>query len=211
VVNDLGSLPRGGSAPLAAALTALTPPDPALADRCMALAGRLMAQRMVGSSGQFWALPADLGPILGGALAAPDAYRRSYRAALKWEPLLYSTVIAAGRPLRGTPASPGMGCGHVVVVDEQAALTAAERGGLRPRSVIAAARPLPRFAPLLMNAAGLISQGGSEAAHLVEVARSLGVPAVLGCDLSVLVPPSGGYAALDGAAGVVSVLSNEGE
>ena len=213
VVSGLDSLRRGDSAALTAELGALKSPEPAIAQRCLELATGLMAhllwQRIVSSADQFWALPADLGPVLRGEHIPSDLYQRSYRAALKWEPLLFSTVMAAGRPLEGLPASPGMGCGPVALVDDQAVLAAAERGGLHPRSIIAATQPLPRFAPLLMNAAGLVTHGGSEAAHLVEVARSLGVPTVLGCDLSgIATPQAGGYAAVDGAAGAVSLLTD---
>jgi hypothetical protein len=213
VVSGLDSLRRGDSAALAADLGALKSPEPALAQHCLELATGLMAhllwQRIVSSADEFWALSADLGPVLRGEHVPPDLYRRSYRAALKWEPLLFSTVMAGGRPLEGLPASPGMGCGPVALVDDQAVLAAAERGGLHPRSIIAATQPLPRFAPLLMNAAGLVTHGGSEAAHLVEVARSLGVPTVLGCDLSgIATPQGGGYAAVDGAAGAVSLLTD---
>ena len=41
--------------------------------------------------------------------------------------------------------------------------------------------PLPNFAPLLWDAAGLVALGGAPSAHLMEVARSLTVPAVVGC------------------------------
>jgi phosphoenolpyruvate-protein kinase (PTS system EI component) len=48
--------------------------------------------------------------------------------------------------------------------------------------VLVAPNPIPQLAPLLWGASALVTTGGSTAAHLVEVARSLGVPAVLGCD-----------------------------
>jgi phosphohistidine swiveling domain-containing protein len=213
VVSGLDSLRRGDSAALTTELGALKSPEPALAQHCLELATWLMAhllwQRLVRSADEFWALPADLGPVLRGDHVPSDLYQRSYRATLKWEPLLFSTVMAVGRQLEGLPASPGMGCGHVAMVDDPTVLAAAERGGLHPRSIIAAAQPLPRFAPLLMNAAGLVTHGGSEAAHLVEVARSLGVPTVFGCDLGGITKlQGGGYAAVDGAAGAVSVLSS---
>jgi phosphohistidine swiveling domain-containing protein len=89
---------------------------------------------------------------------------------------------------------------------DDAALTASSQvGGLPPRSVIVARYPLPRYSPLLMDAAGLVTDGGSEAAHLVTVAQSLGVPAVLGCDLTAVIRP-GSYVAVDGTAGTVAVL-----
>jgi phosphohistidine swiveling domain-containing protein len=41
-------------------------------------------------------------------------------------------------------------------------------------------RPLPGFAPLLWRASALVCRGGGAAAHLFEVAGSLGVPTVVG-------------------------------
>jgi phosphoenolpyruvate-protein kinase (PTS system EI component) len=38
----------------------------------------------------------------------------------------------------------------------------------------------PRFGPALWVASGLVTEVGSGAAHLLEVARSLGVPTVVG-------------------------------
>ena len=52
-----------------------------------------------------------------------------------------------------------------------------------PRRVITAVYPLTNLAPLLWDAAGLITVGGNPGAHLFEVASSLGVPAVCGVDL----------------------------
>ena len=77
---------------------------------------------------------------------------------------------------------------------------------LPPRAVIVAAYPLPQYAPLLMGAAALVCRNGSEAAHLITVARSLGVPAVIGADLTAAAQAAAGrYAAVDGYAGTVSV------
>jgi phosphohistidine swiveling domain-containing protein len=60
-------------------------------------------------------------------------------------------------------------------------------------------------APLLLNAAGLVVAEGSVGAHVFEVARSLGVPSVVGVD----VPEGfdGALAAVDGEAGTVWVLA----
>ena len=48
--------------------------------------------------------------------------------------------------------------------------------------------PLPNFAPLLWDAAGLVALGGAPSAHLMEVARSLTVPAVVSCPVDDLFP-----------------------
>ena len=56
-----------------------------------------------------------------------------------------------------------------------------------PREVLVAARPVGNLAPLLWNAAGLVTEVGSPGAHLFEVAAWLGVPAVCGVGLTALV------------------------
>ena len=42
-------------------------------------------------------------------------------------------------------------------------------------------RPVPGLAPLLFGARGVIARAGAASSHLAEVARSLGVPMVIGC------------------------------
>ncbi|MGH2791337.1 MAG: PEP-utilizing enzyme, partial [Actinomycetota bacterium] len=87
---------------------------------------------------------------------------------------------------------------------------------LRPRDVLVTQRPLNRFAPLLWQAAALVTAGGGPAAHLLEVARSIGVPAVTGCRLDAL---SDGVAdgvadhlvAVDGDRGTVSIAASTAE
>jgi len=96
--------------------------------------------------------------------------------------------------------------GPAVFVDVDGFEVSVESNGLPPRSVLVAGRPLPRYAPLLMGASGLVTKGGSEAAHLVEVARALGVPTVVGCDLEGVRTGGGMLVAVDGHSGAVHVL-----
>jgi phosphohistidine swiveling domain-containing protein len=74
-----------------------------------------------------------------------------------------------------------------------------------PRDVLVTALPLPHLAPLLWHSAALVSAGGSSGAHLFEVARSLGVPSVIGVDATVVGGP-GSLIPVDGDAGVVWIL-----
>jgi phosphoenolpyruvate-protein kinase (PTS system EI component) len=74
-----------------------------------------------------------------------------------------------------------------------------------PRVVLAAQAPLPQLAPLLWHSAAFVSSGGNEGAHLFEVARSLGVPAVIGVDFESL-GPAGSLVVVDGATGSVTSL-----
>jgi phosphohistidine swiveling domain-containing protein len=73
-----------------------------------------------------------------------------------------------------------------------------------PRRVLVVPAAVPQLAPFLWEAAGLVAGSGSEGAHLFEVARSLGVPAVIGVELD---PSADGVVAVDGDAGTVSELS----
>lgn len=209
----LESLRQGGDPALADRLGTLCPLDPALARLCLSLAAdlaaHLTATGVIASARQFWALPADLGPLLSGVAKPPDPQRAEYKAALRWEPLLYS-LAAAGPWLSGVPVSPGTGCGPGIAADDAAVLAARQADWLPPRAVIVARYPLPRYSSLLMGAAGLVAYGGSEAAHLVTVARSLGVPAVLGCDLLAALAP-GCQVAVDGTAGTVAIFGARGE
>jgi phosphoenolpyruvate-protein kinase (PTS system EI component) len=73
--------------------------------------------------------------------------------------------------------------------------------------VIVASQPIPNLAPLLWDAAGLVTESGSPAAHLFESARALRVPAVCGVSL----PPGDHIVAVDGHAGVVATIPLEGD
>jgi phosphohistidine swiveling domain-containing protein len=71
-----------------------------------------------------------------------------------------------------------------------------------PRRVLVVRHAVAQLAPMLWEAAGLVAEHGNEGAHLFEVARSLGVPAVLGVALE----PSDRIVAVDGDLGTVSAL-----
>jgi phosphohistidine swiveling domain-containing protein len=96
--------------------------------------------------------------------------------------------------------SPGIGAGRLRPLR---ALRTLGRPG--PREVLVASLPLPHLAPLLWHCAALVTTGGTSGAHLFEVARSLGVPAVIGADAGAL-EEAGSLVAVDGDTGIVSVL-----
>jgi phosphohistidine swiveling domain-containing protein len=118
----------------------------------------------------------------------------------RWEPFLAETAFALGRTLDGTPVADGVGAGRLHVVS-----ALREIGRPSPRAVLAAPAPLPQLAPLLWHCAAFITPRGSIGAHLFEVARSLGVPAVMGVAPDDLGPP-GSLVAVDGSAGTVASL-----
>jgi hypothetical protein len=122
----------------------------------------------------------------------------------RWEPFVAEVVLARGRGFQAVPVSPGIGAGRLHPLRE---LRSLDRPG--PREVLAAPLPLPHLAPLLWHGAALVSSGGTAGAHLFEVARSLGVPAVIGPEIGVdadSLGESGSLVAVDGDIGRVSIL-----
>ena len=101
----------------------------------------------------------------------------------RWEPYSAAVALANAAPIVGIPASGGLGAGRMAWLPMHAV-------GFRPRDVLVAPRPLPHLAPLLWDAAGVVTLGGGPGAHLFEAARALGIPAVTGIDGEALGPRS---------------------
>ncbi|MEX1125118.1 MAG: PEP-utilizing enzyme [Acidimicrobiia bacterium] len=140
----------------------------------------------------------DVDSVLGGSTRA-----MATRVGIgKWEPFVAAVVLSNGHHQRGTPASSGVGAGRRCQIDDLH-LTSS----FRARQVATAAQPVPGLAPLLWDAAGLVTASGSPAAHLFDSARALGVPAVCGVDLP---RDRLEIVAVDGYAGVVSSLPLRG-
>lgn len=126
-----------------------------------------------------------------------------------WEHLLYGAVASLGDTFSGHPAAGGWGVGRVRRVS-----TADQAVSFAPREVIVADQPLGNLAPLLWDAAGIITAEGSPGAHLFEVARWLGVPAVCGVDVTLLIhgdrehpaPREDPMVAVDGDRGRITLL-----
>jgi phosphoenolpyruvate synthase/pyruvate phosphate dikinase len=136
------------------------------------------------------------------ARVAQEARRRTL---MRWEPVVHTAVLGTGQRVVGQSACSGVGAGLVVLVEG-----VPKEPSRIPRMVLVAPRPIPQLAPLLWGASALVTFGGSEAAHLVEVARSLGVPTVLGCAQEELLRLLSGassptLAAVDGGQGIVAV------
>ncbi|MPZ86879.1 MAG: hypothetical protein GEU81_02180 [Nitriliruptorales bacterium] len=123
----------------------------------------------------------------------------------RWEPFVYGVVRAHGRVTSGVPVVPGVAAGRVVVVRNPH-----DPPLVVDRDVIVTQRPLPALSPLLWRASGLVTTSGNPAAHLMEVASSLGVPTVLGVDLETVdglgrLGTSACLAAVDGDEGLVAI------
>lgn len=178
-------------------LERLEPVDPALAMRVLGLAeglGRALADAgALSRAGLVWRLTlGELQRTVRTGTAPPERLGPG-----RWEPFVADVVAGNGRALLGTPIVPGVGAGRLHVLRTGAAGSRPE-----PRAVLAVRAPVPHVAPLLWGAAGLAVASGSPGAHLFEVARSLGVPTVLGVELAT----DGALTAVDGDAGVVSAL-----
>ena len=96
----------------------------------------------------------------------------------KWEPLIAAIVLVAGEHHPGSPAAPGIGAGIKARVSNRE-----DAAGFAARNVLVTGHPVPFVAPLLWDAAGLVTSSGSPAAHLFRSAGALGVPAVCGVDI----------------------------
>ena len=87
-------------------------------------------------------------------------------------------VLACG----GVAVSPGVGMGPVFVARKEADMLSFPKG-----SLLVVERALPRWAPLLSRASGMVSETGGMAGHLASVAREYRLPAVFSlpnaCDL----------------------------
>lgn len=171
-------------------------PAPARAARLLGLlAGIGEALHAAGSvprAEHVWQLsPDDLERAAGGRVAPPRTGHD------RWEPFVFSVTEDRGRRLVGRTASPGIGAGRAFPLDPSSWMVPPLR------RVLVVSTVMPQLASLLWGAAGLVARTGSEGAHLFEVARSLGVPAVLGVDPG---PAVDGVVTVNGDDGTVSVL-----
>ncbi len=140
----------------------------------------------------------------------PAAGLAGLRAPREWMPVLVAAVLSRGEHVRARPAAPGTAAGRLLACRPH------ERppGDCRD-AILLADRPVPALAPLLFAARGVIARTGAPGSHLVEVARSLGVPMVVGCRPELAAGPlsltDGAWlAAVDGSAGDVAFLPDAG-
>ena len=123
-------------------------------------------------------------------------------------PLLAATVLRRGEHVPGRPGAPGTAAGRLLACRPH------ERpAGDCGDAILLVNRPLPALAPLLFAARGVIARTGAAGSHLAEVARSLGVPMVLGCRperVTGALPDGAFLAAIDGSTGDVALLPAAG-
>jgi phosphohistidine swiveling domain-containing protein len=126
-------------------------------------------------------------------------------------PLLAATVLRRGEHVPGRSGAPGTAAGRLVAVKPHE--RPADHCG---DAILLVDQPVPALAPLLFAARGIIARTGAAGSHLAEVARSLGVPMVLGCRLEQVtggphVPDEAFLAAIDGSTGDVALLAGAGD
>ena len=141
----------------------------------------------------------------------PGSWAGGLPAARESMPLLAATVLRRGEHVPGRPGAPGTAAGRLVAVKphERAA-------GHCGDAILLIDQPVPALAPLLFAARGVIARAGAAGSHLAEVARSLGVPMVLGCRPEGMtgtpaVPDGVVLAAIDGSTGDVALLPAAGD
>jgi phosphohistidine swiveling domain-containing protein len=138
-------------------------------------------------------------------LRAADAYD-GQPGSREWMPMLAAVVLAQGRRVAARPAVAGTAAGRLVACRPH------ERppGDCRD-AILLVDRPLPSLAPLLFAARGVMARAGAAGSHLAEVARSLGVPMVIGCRPEPVTGPCVAdrdwIAAIDGSTGEAALLA----
>ena len=84
--------------------------------------------------------------------------------------------VHAGRPiLIGNPASPGVGIGRVIKIEEKKDFHKLKMG-----DVLVARLTNPDYVPIMKKSAAIITQEGGRTSHAAIVAREFGIPAVVG-------------------------------
>jgi phosphohistidine swiveling domain-containing protein len=155
----------------------------ALADRAHALLGDDLIE-WAACNGKVW--------LLQSARSAPEG-----RGVASVTP-----TTAGGLRVAGRPAVPGIGAGPLVACSPHETAAKECRG-----AIVLVDRPVPALAPLLFGARGVIARSGAAGSHLAEVARSLGVPMVVGCRHEVVTGPRPAagvwFATINGATGEV--------
>ncbi|MGI9584696.1 MAG: PEP/pyruvate-binding domain-containing protein [Acidimicrobiia bacterium] len=170
----------------------LRPPDPEAAGMILglidALADATTRTGLITQPELIWQVePADVGK----AMAGETLTRRERYGFDRWEPFTASVVTATGKRAQGQSAGPGVAAGRMCRV-----LDTEDMESFRPRDVLVSTHPVPNLAPLLWDASGIVTTGGSAGAHLFESARAVGIPAVCGIRLEEVL--GGDLAAVEG-------------
>jgi pyruvate,water dikinase len=107
--------------------------------------------------------------------------------------------------LRGNPGSPGVVRGRARVLR-----SLSEGDGLEAGDILVAETTAPPWTPLFATAAAVVTDTGGILSHSAVVAREYRIPAVVGTGAATATIRSGQTIEVDGDAGIVNILSEDG-
>ncbi|HEY5600575.1 MAG TPA: phosphoenolpyruvate synthase [Patescibacteria group bacterium] len=100
--------------------------------------------------------------------------------------------------LEGSPASPGVGTGKVIIVLDPKEINKVKKG-----DVLVAPMTNPDYVPAMRKATAVVTDKGGRTSHAAIVSRELGIPAVVGTEQATDKLKEGQIVTVDGANGKV--------
>ncbi len=100
--------------------------------------------------------------------------------------------------LSGSPASPGMACGPVKVLED-----AEQIGKIVKGDVLVAPMTTPDFVPAMKKACAIVTDQGGRTSHAAIVSRELGIPCIVGAAGATTILKDGQRVTVDGSSGHV--------
>jgi pyruvate,water dikinase len=100
--------------------------------------------------------------------------------------------------LKGTPASPGIVCGPVKILNN-----ARDMGSILPGDILIVPQTNPDFIATMKKAGAIITDKGGRTSHAAIICRELGIPAVVGTEKSTSILRSGLIVTVNGTTGEI--------
>jgi len=114
------------------------------------------------------------------------------------------TLANSGNELIGSPGSVGVAIGRARIVLNHEAVA-----HVRPGDILICDMLRPDWSPVLHYVAGVVTDRGYMLSHGANLARELGIPAVMGTGTATRVLQDGDLIAIDGERGLVSILPSD--
>ena len=115
-------------------------------------------------------------------------------------------VLSSTLPLvTGSPASPGIGIGPVVIIRSPKEIGLVKKG-----DVLVAPQTNPDYVPAMKKAVAIVTEKGGRTSHAAIVSRELGIPAVVGAEGATRILKHASTVSVNGSSGEVfrgSILS----
>ncbi|PIV08803.1 phosphoenolpyruvate synthase, partial [Candidatus Roizmanbacteria bacterium CG03_land_8_20_14_0_80_39_12] len=115
-------------------------------------------------------------------------------------------VLSSTLPLvSGSPASPGIGIGPVVIIRSPKEIGLVKKG-----DVLVAPQTNPDYVPAMKKAIAIITEKGGRTSHAAIVSRELGIPAVVGAEGATKILKNEHIISVNGSSGEIfkgSILS----